>query len=309
MKVDRYCSKRERQWDEFCGVAGGVSLQTRSFLDYHGDRFEDFRGFGERGGFKFIFPANVVDSTVYSHAGSTFGGMICAEDYLSIADYYSSLLEFYRSEGITRVEVKYCPSVFTLRDDAQLYVLQCLSESVEVKIGSFIELDRPIKYHQKKRNSLNRAKKNDLRCSMLEVGAVSLFYDLIIDNLAERHDTSPVHSLNELLDLNGRLGNGSRFYGAFDAAGILVAGVWLIAYKAGIWHTQYISSGDEGRKSGAVDLLMDHIVCELVKEGCEILSFGVSNYPGEKRVNEGLFRFKSRFGAKSCVNPTFSITL
>jgi len=105
----------EQDWDAFIAKsAQGTFLQTRRFLSYHGDRFEDcsllFKDDKER--IRAVLPAarSLSDpETVVSHPGTTYGALLhdprCRPD--EIARYVAALVRPYPLPMIMIKDVKY----------------------------------------------------------------------------------------------------------------------------------------------------------------------------------------------------------
>ena len=77
-EIIRYDASMAAQWDEFSRASRNATfLHQRGYMDYHSDRFEDCSLVALRDGKPCaLLPANVVDGTLWSHRGLTYGGWI-----------------------------------------------------------------------------------------------------------------------------------------------------------------------------------------------------------------------------------------
>ena len=81
----------------------------------------------------------------------------------------------------------------------------------------------------------------------------------------ERHQSRPVHTLEEIMLLHHRFPQQILLYRVCRAEGRTVAGCVLYVTKR-VVHVQYIGSTPEGRACGAVDLLFYHLIHEAYKD-------------------------------------------
>jgi lipid II:glycine glycyltransferase (peptidoglycan interpeptide bridge formation enzyme) len=80
--------------------------------------------------------------------------------------------------------------------------------------------------------------------------------------------------------------------------GELLAGILVYRYPT-VWHTQYMAASPEGRKVGALDLVVDELIAEARAAGVEAVSFGTSTTDEGRELNEGLLWQKESFGGRS----------
>jgi hypothetical protein len=128
------------------------------------------------------------------------------------------------------------------------------------------------------------------------VAGLAEFHQLLSAGLEARHGVTPVHSQDELHDLHHRLGADVQLWAGRDAGGRLVAGAWLFKLHEGCWHTQYLTVSDEGRRCGALHLLVERLIEEATAAGVRHFSFGRSTSGDDAELNESLHEFKSGFG-------------
>ena len=83
MRIELYKDNYKCLWDSFVDNSkNGTFLHKRDYMEYHKDRFEDFslmvfdESDSEIMQLIALLPANIVDDTVYSHRGLTYGALI-----------------------------------------------------------------------------------------------------------------------------------------------------------------------------------------------------------------------------------------
>ena len=74
-------------------------------------------------------------------------------------------------------------------------------------------------------------------------------------------------------------------------------------------HSQYIASSDTGHAVNALDMVFEYCIDESTSLGKRYFDFGISNENGGKVLNEGLYTFKSEFGAGGVVHEFYELDL
>lgn len=317
LEVIEYSGKHDAKWDDLIARSKLHSvLQTRKFLDYHHDKFNDQSVLiidPKSGYVSAIFPAAVHpnDPTmVVSHPGSTFGGLlqrrIHPADYASM---FALVLQHYAAKGFACLRLKTTPGfVGSQGNEIEAHFGLKHAAVVDCNLWTYLQLKRDFSMKDKAYD-VRKARKAGL------TGAVSDaaedwrdFHAILEENLATRHDATPVHKFEELVELNERLVDKSKLVVVRNRDGRIVAGTWLIDYGNGVLHTQYICSTPEGRRVSAVDLLVAEAI-EIANADHHVLSIGHCSIGNGWDINEGLMAFKLRFGLGVCIQTTFDYDL
>ena len=93
LKIREYQSCDRKKWDNFVmeKSMNGTFLQTKGFLDYHGERFKDVSLIIYKGNDTMVavIPACEIQDqnrrVFHAHCGSTFGGIVIAKDLKTTA--------------------------------------------------------------------------------------------------------------------------------------------------------------------------------------------------------------------------------
>ncbi len=308
----RYRPEDAAAWDDFVGRSPkGTVLHSRRFLDYHGDRFED-RSLLLTEGHKTVAVFGAVTHParpheVVSHLGSTFGGPLLAKVGAAeeTFDVLASVAEHYRGEGVRRLVLKLTPAhVAEQPDEAERSALFRLGGRVDREdLWSVVALDRA-----RKRRDIASARKAARLGVRVQTessdAAYAEVHALLSETLRRRHGASPVHTVEELLTLRGRLGDAQELWTARLATGELAAAGWILWHRPGVIHTQYLAASDAAREARALDALLEELSVYATERGARVLSFGASTEDGGRRLNAPLHAFKSKLGG-GAVTQTF----
>jgi hypothetical protein len=100
-------------WNDFNAAAlTGHFLFDRRFMEYHADRFTGASLIlEEEGAIRALLPANRVGSTVHSHQGLTFGGLVTSDSStLAIMRRLDAIAVYLRQQGASMLFYKALPT-------------------------------------------------------------------------------------------------------------------------------------------------------------------------------------------------------
>jgi hypothetical protein len=303
VEVRRYEPALQADWASVLGRArNGLFLFDRGYMEYHADRFPDFSAIAYVDGeAAVLLPATkAADSArVASHAGLTFGGFVLAKDLrsetaIAAVDAICEALKGWGAEGLT---VKPVPLAFceAPSQDAEYALFRRGFTLARRDLSSFVAASQPLLPSKSKRRDAAHAARLGVR---IEETGIDRFFPLLSDVLRARHEAEPVHSREELGLLQGRFPDRIRAVGAF-LDDRLAAGALVFRYDR-VWHTQYLATGEEGRSSNALDLLILTLIDQAREAGVDGLSLGTS-MQGDG-LNAGLLWQKESFGARTILH-------
>ncbi|MEZ4856287.1 MAG: GNAT family N-acetyltransferase [Gelidibacter sp.] len=278
-------------------------------MDYHQDRFEDFSLLifnNEQ--LVALLPANKVDNTVYSHQGLTYGGLLLSKTitFDDVLQSFKTILDYLNTNGITHFQLKLIPKIYhQIPSDEIDYMLFKLKANIirrdlTCTIDSFNSL-KPNSSNRKR--GLKKAIKNELK--VREVQDFEGFWNsVLIPNLQEKHQTSPVHTLSEISYLKSKFPHHIRQFNVFKNKEV-VAGVTIFETQ-NVAHAQYISANNSKQELGSLDVVLHHLMTEVYKEK-PYFDFGISNENQGQHINYGLMSWKESFGARSIVHDFYEI--
>jgi hypothetical protein len=276
--------------------------------------------------------------TLNSHKGLTFGEFIF-KDNLSFLDKRKivfACLEFLKKENFDSLIIKPLPSYFQLDNQKDESIHRILNDNLikskilRVEANSVITLPQSEgeyqeinyqNYSTRKKRNLKKAYQSNLRIEKTELA--SDFWEIIAENLQLRHNLLPVHSVDEIQLLKDKFPQNILFSLAKDSKNETVACSVSFVYQATV-HLQYMAATKKGKEINALDFLINHLIENHVIHFDKIsktsptgyfenLSLGVSeirsNAESNDSINEGLFKWKEEFGAKTLSHFVYQIIL
>ena len=150
--IIEYSEKYESQWDKFVlqDSMNGTFLQTRSFLNYHPkNRFVDNSLIFMKGtNIIAVLPANLIEDEgrkiLFSHMGSTFGGIVLGKAYKKISNVemiFAELEDYYLQNNIVEVHLKMTSEIYSSDFSELLDYFSLLNHyTVTGEMGYYIDL-------------------------------------------------------------------------------------------------------------------------------------------------------------------------
>jgi hypothetical protein len=309
--VNRYSEEFRADWNNFLDRSRTpVFLFSRNFMEYHKDRFEDHSllVFNE-GQLAAVFPASVKNGIINSHGGLTFGGLIVlpGEYAKNTLRYISAVLEYCSEADITKLVFKQSPSFYShiSQDEVDHAMFLAEGKLSRVDLAFAIDQQNPVTvpYQERRKRSVRKAQK--LGVLVKEADGFETFWEKVLTpNLIQRFGVKPVHSLEEISRLSVNNPGYIRQFEAWSGE-TLLAGCTIFETPR-VAHAQYISATDEGRSSGAIDLLFHHMITE-VFSGKRFFDFGIANEQEGRSFNVGLLDWKEGFGARAYAHRFYEV--
>jgi hypothetical protein len=309
-KIVKYTSEHFQLWNNFVANAKNATfLFHRDFMEYHSDRFEDFSllVFDEKDNLKAILPANILENKVYSHQGLTYGGIVIdatlkIEKFISI---YSEILHFLNENNIEQIHFKLLPSFYCLQPSEELNYALFLSEAKLTRRDALVTIDLQshFKIDSNRVEGVKRSEKLGLKIKK-EIDFTGFWKEVLIPNLDAKHEAKPVHSLDEIQNLQSKFPQNIMQYNVYHDNQI-IAGTTLFIDKNTI-HVQYISAIGDKNQHGALDYLFHHLITKEFAN-YSYFDFGISNENQGKNINKGLQYWKETFGARTFCQDFYEV--
>ena len=304
--VKRYEANNFNDWNAFISSAKNATfLFNRNFMEYHSDRFEDFSLLiYEEDKLVAVLPANRLETTVYSHQGLTYGGLVYNNKIklTSVIEIFKAILFFLNTNKIQNFQLKLIPSIYQITPAEEINYALFLSDAKIIRIDSLsvIDLMASFSLSKDRKNGVKKGIENNLE--IIEVNDFNEFWNkLLIPNLELKHHSKPVHSLQEISKLKAIFPNNIRQFNVYEN-GIIIAGTTIFESE-NVAHSQYISGKKDKNQLGGIDYLHYHLLTEVFKNK-RFFDFGISNESNGKKINKGLLYWKESFGA-STITPVF----
>lgn len=315
IEIIPYTQEHETEWEKFCAEAvNSTLLHTRRFLSYHGDRFTDRSLIiEEEGKWVGLFPAALSPgeaTCVVSHPGITYGGLLHqgglrGERMITVLE---AIRRHYAVQGFSRLIYKTVPAFYHQAPaQDEIYALFRLGAlRTRCDLSSTIDLSYRLPVSERRRRGLKKAIKAGIGIVEGKQYLAAL-WEVLTENLARKHGLSPVHNLDEIKLLAERFPeNIGCVCGVMNNT--IVAGT-LLFITATTYHAQYIASSEAGYDISALDAVFEHCIEAAQQKGKRWFDFGVSIEEGGLVLNEGLYRFKSEFGAGGTVHEFYELDL
>ena len=311
MMIHIYEDVKKMEWDEFNSEAkNGHFFFYRDYIEYHNDRFHDFSLiiYNDKGNIMALLPASINGDTVISHGGLTFGGVVCDSKMTAakMLDIFANVKQFLKNAGVRIFIYKCMPAIYNkYPSDEALYALFRNNAELYRRDVSFsIYLPDRLGYQEQRKRAIKKG--YGYQYTLQESRNMGGYISLLDKILIKYHGTHPVHSADELRMLADKFPNNIKLYTA-EKNGQIEAGTVLFL-QAGVVHTQYLANSDTGRKTGALDCLLDWLITDVYKDKTWF-DFGISCEQEGRYLNEGLAAQKEGFGARAVVHDFYKINL
>lgn len=305
IEISRYSPVQSQQWNQFVAESkNGTFLFDRRYMDYHCDRFEDMSFcFYKKHNLSAVLPANIVGDTLYSHAGLTYGGLICNHKMTAtdVCECFDLLRDELRERGVKRVVYKPVPHIYhRYPSEEDLYALnECKGTTLRLQerdITSVVPLSSPISFSMLRRRGVKKAQQLSLVTN--ESDDLKAFWDILSSNLEAKYNAKPIHTFEEIDKLKNAFPENIRLFAVFTDKGQMLGGTLLYCSERVI-KTQYISANEQGKACGALDLLFHHIINK-TQWNQTYLDLGTSALNHTSELNTSLLFQKEGFGGR-CV--------
>ncbi len=298
--IQRYNPAMADEWNQFVAQSkNSTFLFDRNYMDYHQDRFEDCSlVVYKKNRIYALLPANIIGSTLYSHQGLTYGGLLMDEHCTGsmICQLFVEMNAYLVQMGIKKVIYKAIPSIYhILPAEEDLYALTvcCHAQLISRDLSSTIVNEHHIKFPESRKSGIRKAKRNQLTIKKSE--DLETFWNILNTNLQEKYHVKPVHTAEELRLLKNRFPNNIVLHLVYQGEEAL--GGCLLYITQQVVHVQYISANKKGKELCALDLLFDELIHH---QYCHVkyFDFGKSTTHTHTELNTHLLFQKEGFGGR-----------
>lgn len=322
--AEQYSKDKEQIWDEFIveQSVNGTFLQTRRFLNYHpSTRFEDcsYMIYNKRKYLAAVCPAcRIVENgeiVFCSHKGSTYGGIIFAsktyhvEQVLDIVD---CLEEKIKKDGFQKGVFKITPTLFSvIPNDLLQYAFYYKKYKIYNELNLMIDYSEYgenilSNFSQGKRTNVHNCEKRG--CILKELQKeeqIAEGYQILCKTL-EKHNITPVHTIDELLDLKYHtIPEEIGFFGVYLEDKMIAFSTMFYFYNVKVAHSQYVGALSEYNALSPATYMYYCMIKEMRTRGFEKISWGISTEHLGLKINMGLTKSKEAYGSICCLNQIY----
>lgn len=332
--IKKYKDEDEEVWDDFVkeGVLATI-YHTRKFINYHPkDRFVDNSTLVYlKNELICVVPAckkripntnNVIimpdgdieidpsefttcaQDKYFSYMGSTYGGPVFLRKYFETR-YVSIILNEVLNYYHNRIEFRIANDIYFEDNIFMVYSLLGSKMRMVPELSWYIDTDddflNNICNKRNKSHLLKIIDDQNIVCSSTDdIEDYRKFYNILEDNLSNRHNTQPTHSLEEFLKLKSILNDNGKLYLVKEKEEIL-GGVYIIKVTSLCWYTFYITKNIAMYDNNAViPYLMYTISKDAKNNDVKYVDYGICVEDRGNILNIGLADFKERsLGGKS----------
>jgi hypothetical protein len=304
----RYDRAHKQAWDSFVRQSkNGTFLFYRDYTEYHADRFQDYSHlFFQDGELLALLPANRTGDHVVSHGGLTYGGFITDSHMKAslMLELFGVLLSGLRGDGVTQFVYKPVPHIYHRAPaEEDLYALFINgAELFRRDASTALLLERRLPPSKGRARALKRGRELSVR----ETDDFDTFMAIEEAVLRERHNKKPVHTAAELKALARLFPDHIKLFAAYRNDEML--GGMIIYADEMTAHAQYISATEDGKRNGAQDAVVEHLVNDVYRDR-KFFDFGISTDNDGRYLNLGLQQNKESFGARTTVYDFYRLNL
>lgn len=306
LELKVYRKENMQDWDSLIKRSkNGTFLFLRSYMDYHSHRFSDLSFMIYRNGkIEGVLPGNIANKIYYSHQGLSYGGLVLTEK-ISVSEVliiFELLNKELRNRGVEKVIYKPIPYIYhKMPSQEDIYALFKMGAiKIACNISSTIYQRNKLNFIESRKSGIRKSKKFNVE--FIESNRFDLFWPILNENLTNKYEKNAVHSLEEISYLHDQFPNSIKLYLASINQRI-VAGTVLYLMD-NVIHVQYISANEEGKSTGALDMIFDKLINDIYKE-YPIFDFGQSTEDNGYYLNENLIFQKEGFGGRGVVFDSY----
>ena len=211
IEIQQYIPALQPEWDYFIANSrNGTFLFFRNYMDYHSDRFIDNSLlFRYKGKLIAVLPANREGDVLWSHQGLTYGGLVlsskCTAD--RVLNIFSLLFSWLSERGFSKLVYKCVPDIYhRYPSQEDLYALfRNNARLVARNLSTTVSIPCRIPFSQLRRRGIKRA----LSCGIVvqESSDLESFWRVLSENLSDRYNRLPVHTVEEMSMLADYIGS------------------------------------------------------------------------------------------------------
>ena len=277
-------------------------------MDYHQDRFTDGSLMVYKNETLFaVLPANRKGTQLVSHGGLTYGSFVLqpSAKLLDAFEAFKKVLTFLSSEGVEQLEIRVIPTFYNLVPSDELVYFMFKAEAQLTKRDAIMAIDfsHELGFQKNRREGINKAKRHGLTVKV-EDTFESFWNQILVPNLKNKYDETPVHTLAEIESLARQFPQHIKQVNVYKDD-VIVAGTTVFLTKTTI-HPQYVSANADKNTFGSLDFLYDFVINEF-KEGRGYFDFNTSSEQNGKLLNSGLIFWKESCGARTFTCDTYVV--
>ena len=304
MNVVRYHSGLKDEWDKFVKNSNTpLFIFERTFIEYHGDRYMDHSLLVYNDGILVAaLPACEIDVQLICHRGLPFTDIITKlrKEWFDIDDIIIAILNYGRKNNIKKIEIELCPEIYkNIPSGETLYFLRKNDfEFCNQKLSAIVylkDIEESRLYIKVSRIFIEKSE------IIFNSNDFESFSNLISNNLNQKYQSKPIHSLEELLYLKEKFGDQIEL--VLTKSNNVIVGAVLLFKLGQVIKGQYLTS----IANNASDFMLSQIMLKYQKD-YSYFDLGTSNSLQDNEINIKNLGFKCKLGGKAmCIDKYISV--
>ena len=314
--IDKYNSQAFQAWDQFVSNSNnGTIFQKQRFINYHINRqFVDHSLIIKNNNkIVAVLPAAICDNVLYSHPGSSYGGLVLANDvdFKTTNDIIHSIDDYCYSQKFKSLFLINSPCIYQKKFDQSIdYLLHWNHyQSKEIYISHVVDMNNSstllgLLKKRKRRYIRNNKELNSL--SFEESNDFDSLYKILLEG-KKKYKTQPTHSLEELYQLKKLFPEEIKLIVTRKSNEVIGGSVMFFANDK-VALVFYNTILKEFRNSQIAMLQLYKCMEVSQKYGYQMVDFGVSHTPEEEdpmAPKFSLIHFKEQFDARGVLRIAY----
>ncbi|WP_094606551.1 hypothetical protein SPSIL_056940 [Sporomusa silvacetica DSM 10669] len=322
LKIEVYNQSHQKDWDNFIGTSrNGTFMQQRTFLNYHPPgRFIDcsLMVYNFHGNLIAVIPAaqkiEGQKKIFFSYPGASHGGIIVDQKFgtCEAMALVPLLTEYCKSNNFNAIQIKMVPRIYHFWPSDEIdFALRYYGFSIST---TELATALPIKElanasdHLIESTQRNIRKSQRLGVTIEESNDLTTYWSILTDNLKQKHNAEPTHTLAEITDLTNRYPQSIKLFAAFLQEE-MVSGVVVFLLNSRVINCFYIASNNKYQNLRSLELLFYKLISWGMEKGYDYLDWGISTENKGLVINQGLFEFKEKFGGRGILRESYYLDL
>lgn len=310
--VQRYDQSQKKAWDSFVAYNNPFTfLFYRDYMDYHSNRFTDYSLLVfQNASLIALFPANISnENIIYSHQGLSYGGLIYDHSKWSQQfekNIFQVILDYYNAIPVSKICIKTPPQFYGPHVRRQMDVLSTLGADVQKSFLSMAaNMEPPLKIHKSKHKRFRKHKQKNEFFIKDDNDFKAFWNQVLIPCLEEKHQAKPVHTLEEIVELNKYFPENIIQWNVYLEDKI-IAGITLFI-KNDVIRSQYGATRLGYEAFAPLDYLYIYLFDFYYAKGIKIFDMGSIPPNDDLSYPKGLVNYKKELGCDTYTQNQYVI--
>lgn len=299
-----------QKWNNFVADATESSfLFDRNYMEYHKNRFTDYSLIiYTNKAWVAILPAFSLENNLFSHFGLTYGGFVFSKTLPTVdkEKILQNVLSFLREAHFKQLYIKPIVQIYKKKIDFGMEYLLVKNQGVLYRKEMNLAIDFANWHGSKSKwKHYKKAVQNGLILKK-ETTFDGFWNQVLIPKLADKYQTKPVHSVEEISYLHNKFPDKILQYNVY-LQNELLAGITLFDFGF-VVKSQYGATTSKGMKYRALDFAFIALI-DMFQHQKKYFDMGTVNENEGKSYNIGLIQQKEELGCSVYLQEYYKINI